>query len=484
MSEHSNHTVYAVIKPAQGVISAHLEAALNAQGWPFDAMGDRYTVAIPVYSHRRSAIERARNELRSFANHRVPIHVDEVRRLEAPEGMGMTRVVVRSHQGCLRRFLDRLGAYVSLDWVIAVPQSDDPDPDIRKGSLMKSAEMLLRRSILPGKPFDRISMKVIGPPEPVKSSRLSATLFVLCMFLVLAASMFTWLDMHPAVRSLGALVILGYSVYCGFWWTNERRTWVQLVVAILMSLLVVAVMSYGLFIFVGSVVLEFGFRFTVVMVVTVLLVMLAWRGCGHLLSIYPKVKSVLTWTVMTGFLAAAAMAAQFLIEMTLPELGLPPAGVSISGTVRLLVTAWLTLVVVAIVGGLGGFFGWFFYLLPPSASQSHVNSGIAVAVALAWAVVGFSLVLGVADTQVEDTWDALRNGETPALTSDMLFRACITGINEEVEVPSAPVIVAHGTGGVTWWWPENAQKGEAPSPLESTSIKLTRLSKGESACPR
>lgn len=497
----SNRLVYAAVRVPVGIQAQHAQSAFAEKGWYTQPNGDGYVVSIPLYCAKVVALQEARSELASFSQRHAPLIVDELRVLEPVPDDRRQLYVARTAEGWVGLLPHRLRRSREAppglrNWVVAVERDRNQNLMRRRAVETKRAREVLRKSALPGQPYDPREMVIASSAEPqVTHPRpwiapwpylRSLWGIVLAILASLAGAVVAWSDMPAAARVVGGILAAVLSVIFVRWLTGDRLSTSVRIGSIVLGLLVTFILGFVLSDF------PLGWPFVMSVGSAAGLLIVAAVGWAHLITRHPGVRGLFSIPLVTLLAAGAAAIAQFLIAVGANSLGLSSESITVPAWFRLLVALYVFLWFGAFVALIGGIVGWATYF-GVSSGTTVTRTMMYLMGALLAGFVALSL-FGISMVQAHSIatgWRSqLQNGQTPSVISDFVYRACVEpapGLTdvEGTAVPEHPVALVNGDAGTLWIW---TMSGEDAVPetrqMDASVVHVHRIPNGQESCPQ
>ena len=463
-----NRRVHAEIRVVDAVHDdEYVEAEFRNERWSFEAIAPRrYLVSIPVYSAEFAAMDVARAKILDFGEQRATLELDYMRVQRQRPRMGFL-YRARSASPEAPRASGALTGSASRRFGAAVGQEPRPSWEIYSDVALGDHYLdHLEERFTPNYPGGEIELrKISSPPDrprrevperrwrrALRPGVVFAGAFALALVLLAyVASLSEWTLGGSAallgVITFGVMAAVKASVNVSGWWAKAGSFLLPFVllgmIGVLFEVLYRTSDGYPW----GRIVL-------VVAVVGVA------RGLLHLLRLRPRVRVVASLSVVTALAAGSFGGMRLFLSALASEFGVPYAQVLVPAWIAPVVGAALLAYLLIGVVIAASIWGWFEYVGASTAFRKWPDV-FTLFVSLLFLMITMStLVAALAAGQERyGQWlEQYAHSKTPGITSDFMYRACVSerpGSDTPASGPvsaSSPVVVIEGQEGPGWAW--------------------------------
>lgn len=381
-------------------------------------------------------------------------------------------------------------------WQVVIKRDHGDDLESRHDLQIQRAVTALEQSRLPGERYDSNTMQVATSPEPAKvvedpwkkpwpSVGFIAVLVVVMTVIIVGATL-PWLDVPGVWKIIGAIVALISAVWAGYWMTGTSlKRWPRFGAAALIS-----VVGLLLGLIIASIIKSPEAPPNIIAVLAIAVgVFFTFTGWVHLAIRHPGIRSLWSLPAITAGIAGAYAWARLLVSDGENLLGLPTESVANPGWFHVVITLY----VIVFIGGtallLGGFFGWCVYFGASAGTLLSRASTNFIGLIITILIIGLaaSHIMLKPSTTLGEWRSMLADKQTPTLSSDFLYRACLAPgddtLPDDVSTDSKSVVVVEANDGGVWTWGiEEDVSDDEMTRFEPGDLEITRIRDGEEDC--
>lgn len=499
-----NRRVHAEVRVTDAVADReHIEIGFRREEWSYEPLAtDKYLISVPVYSARFAAVDVARAKLLDFGEQVANL---EIVYLRAQPPQPQRGFLYRSHPVRLRgssRVRGRTRAPHRIFGVgprrAAIPMWEVRSPQVLDNRHLDHLEERFTANYVGGE------MELREMSSPSTSSKLDraarwwneiistdSVLVFLVAIEILMASIVASESVGPIVSLLAFAIGFAVSAGIALPLSMEVAGWAAKVVAI----------GLPIFIFFGLLGWfiadeELGQSEPIASAAGVAALVVIARGLLHLLRLRPRVRVVVSLSVLTALVAVSFGGARFAVSLLAGASGVDVVSVAVPTWVWPLAGAlllWYLLLGAAIAGSV---WGWFEYAGATSAFRNTPDllTGAVLLMFATSLTVSFLAATAKLNAYFDDWLEEFANLRTPQLTSGFMYRACLLGADRaDVENNNAaiigadelPVVVIEGSDGPEWTWDPTEMPETSlidATRIDATKYQIVRVEDGVEEC--